>query len=157
SLFRHGLTLENEQKAYIGWTDSPLSEEGKNRLSRTSYANLEVNTIFSSPLQRCMETAAIIFPDRQIEIVDELKEMHVVAWDGKTNNELQYRTSYRNWLTDIFTQPIEAGETFTQFSERIEVGLQEVMEKVKHEELDRIAIITHGGVIRYILHSLFTN
>ncbi len=29
---RHGMTLENQQKKYIGWSDPPLSIEGKNEL-----------------------------------------------------------------------------------------------------------------------------
>lgn len=155
SLFRHGLTLENERKAYIGWTNSPLSENGKNKLERICYANVAADIVFSSPLQRCVETASIIFPERHIITVDELKEMHFGAWEGKTYDELQDRASYRKWLTNIFTQPIEAGETFTDFTERIEAGLQKVMERVECEKVNRIAIVTHGGVIRYILHSLF--
>lgn len=157
SLFRHGLTVENERKAYIGWTDSPLSEKGKNKLQQTCRVHVTSERIFSSPLRRCIETAEILFPQHQVVKIDELKEMHFGAWEGKTYNELQYRTAYRNWLTDIFSQPIEAGETYQQFSERIEVGLQKVLEKVNHEELNRVAIITHGGVIRHILHSLFPN
>ena len=29
TLLRHGLTEANERKEYLGWTDSPLSEQGR--------------------------------------------------------------------------------------------------------------------------------
>ncbi len=29
TLLRHGLTEANERKEYLGWSDSPLSEQGK--------------------------------------------------------------------------------------------------------------------------------
>src|SRR5690625_82205 len=89
--------------------------------------------------------------------VDELKEMHFGAWEGKTYDELKKRKTYCNWLTDIFTQPIEAGETYNHFSERIETGLQKVVDKTKSERVNRVAIVTHCGVIRHIMHSLFPN
>lgn len=157
SLFRHGLTVENEKKAYIGWTDSPLSKNGKQKLQEKYNNDVIADLIFSSPLQRCTETASIIFPERNIMTVDELKEMHFGAWEGKTYDELKKRKTYCNWLTDIFTQPIEAGETYNQFSERIETGLQKVVDKTKSERVNRVAIVTHGGVIRHIMHSLFPN
>jgi|SRR5699024_7343354 len=155
SLLRHGLTVENERKAYIGWTDSPLSLNGKRELEGKNYERLTPHLLFSSPLQRCVHTAKILFPDERLHIIDELKEMNFGKWEGKTYDELKHRPAYRNWLNDIFTQPIEAGETFVQFSERITSGLQRVEKIAKKKEMNRITIITHGGVIRHILHTLY--
>ena len=31
ALFRHGITEENKRRAYLGWTDAPLSEDAVNR------------------------------------------------------------------------------------------------------------------------------
>lgn len=155
SLLRHGLTLENERKAYIGWLDSPLSEAGKQQLKTMDLSSLQAELIFSSPLSRCLETASILFPNAPIFSISELKEMHFGAWEGKTYEELKHNVRYRKWLTDIFHEPIEEGESFEQFGKRICTGLQKVSEQIVDQRVNRIAIVTHGGVIRYILHRLF--
>lgn len=156
SLLRHGLTLENEQKAYIGWLDSPLSELGKQQLIKMSFSVPRAELIFSSPLLRCLETAHIFFPKSQIITIEELKEMYFGAWEGKTYEELKHNDMYRKWLTDIFTEPIEAGESFIQFSKRISTGVEQIFLHVKEKHVNHIAVVTHGGVIRFILHKLFS-
>ncbi|MDQ7861466.1 phosphoglycerate mutase family protein [Peribacillus frigoritolerans] len=62
TLLRHGLTVANERKVYLGWTDSPLSTEGEKEILdlRGSYPQYE--KIFSSDLSRCVETARLLFP-----------------------------------------------------------------------------------------------
>jgi len=155
SLLRHGMTIGNERREYIGWTDSPLSVHGKSQLQMKNYTDLKTQIVFSSPLQRCVETAAILFPNKKIIKIEELKEMNFGAWEAKTYNELQDIPAYRKWLDDIFTQPIERGETYKQFSERIALGLHNVYRLSLEKKTDRAAVVTHGGVIRNILHTLF--
>src|SRR5699024_8464723 len=71
TLIRHGMTKENERSAYIGWMDSPLSENG--RLKVESYSDLWENTpidyVFSSDLTRCVDTANILFPHQPLQKV----------------------------------------------------------------------------------------
>src|SRR5699024_871272 len=155
SLLRHGLTIANEKRAYIGWTDSPLSDEGKSKLQAKNYPQGSEQLLFSSPLQRCLATANILFPEQKTHVIEELKEMNFGAWEGKTYDELKNRPSYRQWLDDIFTEPIEAGESYSQFSNRIADGLEKVYERAIDKQVNHLAIVTHGGVIRLILHRLF--
>jgi len=155
SLLRHGLTLANEQRQYIGWTDVRLSDKGKRELRRKQFGRNGVNIVFSSPLKRCLETAAILFPRAEIVEMAELKEMYFGAWEGKTYEELKNNTIYRKWLTDIFTNPIEAGETYDQFDKRVMRGLQKMFYTIIEEKLTNIGIVTHGGVIRHLMHTYF--
>lgn len=155
SLLRHGLTIANEKRAYIGWTDSPLSEAGKSKLQAKDYPQRSEQLLFSSPLQRCIATASILFPNQKPQVIEELKEMNFGAWEGKSYDELKNHPIYRQWLTDIFTEPIEAGEDYLQFSQRIADGLEKVYRRATDKQVNHLVIITHGGVIRHILHSLF--
>lgn len=155
SLLRHGLTIANEKRAYIGWTDSPLSERGERSLQAKNYPQGSVQLLFSSPLQRCLATADILFPQQKAQVIEELKEMNFGAWEGKTYDELKDRPIYRQWLNDIFSEPIEAGESYSQFSNRIADGLEKVYERAIDKQVNHLAIVTHGGVIRLILHRLF--
>lgn len=155
SLFRHGLTEANERKAYIGWTDEPLSTRGRRNLLRKDETLREMDLIISSPLQRCTMTAKLLFPGQSPLIIDELKEIHFGAWEGMTYEQLQHHESYRKWLTNIFTEPIEAGETYDTFSERINTGFKKINKIIIEEQRQHIAIVTHGGVIRHVLHTIY--
>lgn len=155
SLLRHGLTVANEKGAYVGWTESPLSTQGKSDLQAKNYPQRLDQLVFSSPLQRCLATAKILFPGQKPQVIEGLKEMNFGAWEGKTYDELKNRPIYRQWLTDIFTEPIEAGESYTQFGQRIADGLEKVYEIAIDKQVNHLVIVTHGGVIRQILHSLF--
>ena len=59
-IIRHGQTEANEKGIYIGKTDYPLSEKGKkelvDKLDEFDYSGVE--RVYSSPLKRCLETAA---------------------------------------------------------------------------------------------------
>ena len=59
SMLRHGRTKGNDQGLYIGKTDLPLTEEGKDEL-RDLYASYEyprVHRVYSSPLERAVQSA----------------------------------------------------------------------------------------------------
>jgi len=65
-LIRHSLTQENTRHCYLGCrTDVPLCTEGI-RLAEQRAAVLSVpvpELVLTSPMQRCRETAKILFPD----------------------------------------------------------------------------------------------
>lgn len=61
-LIRHGKTMGNTRGRYIGRTDEPLLEEEQKKLKESSYPQVE--TVFVSPMLRCRQTAAAIFPDQ---------------------------------------------------------------------------------------------
>ena len=65
-LIRHGLTAGNLQGLYIGsGTDIPLCDEGRAQLAelKERFEYPQVDTVFSSPLMRAVETANILFPN----------------------------------------------------------------------------------------------
>ena len=59
-LIRHGITAGNLQGLYIGsGTDIPLCDEGRAQLAdlKERFEYPQVDTVFSSPLMRAVETA----------------------------------------------------------------------------------------------------
>ncbi|HLS22705.1 MAG TPA: histidine phosphatase family protein [Pseudogracilibacillus sp.] len=155
SLLRHGLTRANEKKQYIGWTDVPLSEQGKNNLLQDPLKKVDAEVIFSSPLQRCVQTASILFPKGRIELIEELKEIYFGAWEQKTYEELKEEVTYRKWLLNIKEEAIEGGESFAQFERRIARGLSRIEVQCKKQKYNSVAIVTHGGVLRSLMHGWF--
>lgn len=60
-LYRHGVTADNEKRAFSGWTDSALSEAGKRGLEQLKLDLPSYEKVIASDLQRCIDTAAIFF------------------------------------------------------------------------------------------------
>lgn len=54
-LIRHGKTKGNLEERYIGRTDEPLCEAGRENLKKYQYPQVEM--VFTSPMKRCMQTA----------------------------------------------------------------------------------------------------
>ena len=100
-LIRHGLTEGNSAGAYIGKTDLPLSAEGvrnlKNLKEKIDYPFAE--KVYCSPLLRCRQTANILYPEYNVEIVDNLSEYDFGEFEGKT---YKIPAGYEQWLTAFY-------------------------------------------------------
>ncbi|MBA4536850.1 histidine phosphatase family protein [Bacillus aquiflavi] len=151
TLFRHGITDDNKRRAYIGWTNSPLSKSGVEQLLQLKPQLKAYELVFTSDLCRCVETASILFRDVAHEKINQLREIHFGEWEGKTFNELQHYKQYQKWLSHPLMYRPPNGETFSEFTTRIEGGWNQITEKIIREKSRKIAVVTHGGVIRYLL------
>lgn len=95
-LFRHGQTLWNAQRRYIGSTDQSLSPEGRAALA--GRAGPPVDRLWVSPLRRCRETAAMLYPGMEQQAVEDLRECAFGVFEGRTYEELRDDPAYRRWL-----------------------------------------------------------
>ena len=155
-LIRHGLTSGNLEGRYIGITDVPLSQEGMDGLYklRENYTFPDSELIFTSPLLRCIQTANILFNDREFMISDDLKECNFGDFEGKSCEELQNNTDFAKWLSgDAGTAPPN-GESTQEFINRCVSGFSEIAEYMMKTGTETASVITHGGVIMAILSSL---
>ena len=91
-LIRHGMTAGNLQGLYIGsGTDIPLCDEGRAQLNelKERFEYPQVDTVFSSPLLRAVETANILFPDaKHTFTVHDLREAGFGKFENKPVKEL---------------------------------------------------------------------
>ncbi len=146
ALFRHDVTEENKRKAYLGWNDSPICPESKAISIQKSYQRY-----FSSDLHRCVHTAERLFPNTNPYLLTELREMNFGKWEGRTYVDLKENDLYRQWLADPVSHCPPDGESFHEFTKRVETGWAKIIEEVFASNVQRCAVITHGGVIRYLL------
>jgi alpha-ribazole phosphatase len=146
ALFRHGVTEANKRKAYLGWNDSPLCP-----VSKTISTTKRYEHYFSSDLQRCVRTAGILFPHTSPFQLKELREMNFGIWEGKTYDDLKENRLYHQWVTDPTNNCPPDGESFHKFTKRVQAGWDKITHEVLSLNLQNCAIITHGGVIRYLL------
>ena len=154
ALFRHGITEENKRHAYIGWTDAPLCEEAFELLARRKFESSPYEWLVTSDLQRCVQTASIMFPGKKMCMMPDFREMHFGIWEGKTYAELAGDPSYEHWLNTMFKTEIPGGESSSLFDARIEAGWQKVFRMMLEREMNSMAIVTHDGVMRYLLSKL---
>ena len=152
-LIRHAKTSGNEQKKYIGVTDEPLSKNGKAELALLKQCGVysPVDVIFTSPMRRCKETAALIFENKPCEIVHEFAECDFGEFEGKSYEELKENVAYRKWIASNGRSGIPQGEDSENFRERNCKGFEYVMAKIIAGEYHSAAAVLHGGSIMAIM------
>jgi alpha-ribazole phosphatase len=149
ALFRHGITEENKRKAYLGWNDSPLCPES-NSLSTSRRYDL----YFSSDLPRCISTAKMLFLNKNLILLEQLREMNFGYWEGHTYEDLKEDLLYQRWLTEPDKHNPPNGESLQQFTKRVQTGWERLTQEIFSHNFQSCAVMTHGGVIKYLLSEL---
>ena len=130
-LIRHGVTAGNLQGLYIGsGTDIPLCDEGRAQLAelKERFEYPQVDTVFSSPMLRAVETANILFPNAAHTFtVHDLREAGFGKFENKPVKELVHDEDFKKWITP--------GSGFVP----------------EGAEPTEAACVTHGGVIMSML------
>lgn len=145
---RHGKTVGNLEKRYIGRTDEPLCAEGIAELKARSYPECDI--VFASPMKRCIETAKMIFPDREIIICNDLRECDFGDFEGKNYLELSDDPRYQKWVDSGGTLPFPNGEDTEKFKARCVRGFLEMLGKCG----EPAAFVVHGGTVMAIFERL---
>ena len=145
-LIRHGKTAGNLEGRYIGCgTDEPLCEAGKAEIHGLRAP--EVDRVFVSPMKRCLETAAILYPNRAAIIVDDFRECDFGAFENRNYAELNGDPDYQRWIDSGGEMPFPNGESRAAFAARC-VSAYEKLRKDFHGDC---ALIVHGGTIMAIM------
>lgn len=151
-LVRHGETEANHKGIYSGWTNYDLTTKGKKQAEKLGkiLKNENIDDIFVSPLKRVKDTAQVIANelDKDINIIESLKELGFGIFEGKTNKELQteYKEDYDKWVNDYINYKIPEGESLQELYDRVDEFLKTLTNTDK-----TYLVVTHGGVIRTII------
>lgn len=150
-LIRHGLTEGNLTGLYLGsGTDLPLCEKGRTQLlelkNRFVYPQVEV--VFTSPLLRATETAALLFPDaKHTYTVQDLREAGFGKFEGKPIQELAKDPDFARWMDPQSGYTPEGAEPTMEFHRRCGKSLMKLFEYMIRADVAEAACVTHGGVI----------
>ena len=148
-LIRHGATDANYDGRYIGCkTDLPLAPEGLNelRLLKDDIDYPEIERLYSSPILRCRQTGAVLYPDFEPVMVEELKEYDFGSFENKTAAELESNPNFIPWTSGRLSAP-PGGEDNSEFIKRICVGFNKIVLDMIEGGLTESAVIMHGGAI----------
>lgn len=152
-LIRHGLTDGNTEGRYIGAkTDLPLSARGVSELNmlKDSVSYPEIDALYSSPMLRARQTAAVLYPDFPLKMVDELTEFDFGDFEGKTALQLENNPQFRDWASGK-SDSVPNGESTRDFIKRVCLGLNLIVRDMMQNGTNDAAVIMHGGAIMMLL------
>lgn len=152
---RHGKTKGNLEKRYVGKTDEGLCQEGiqelQEKFSIYSMAGLTAMpgaVIYASPLKRCMETAALLFPGSHIQAHPGLRECDFGEFEYKNYLELTGNKNYQSWIDSGGNSDFPGGEKTGNFKARCRKAYEEIILAAGNSPL---VLVVHGGTIMSIL------
>lgn len=150
---RHGAIDETLSGKYIGTTDVPLSDKGKADLKKLDYEYRYPGTqvVFTSPLKRCVETCKILYPELNPLLITGLSECNFGEWEGKTAESLKNDLDFEKWLAGDNSVKPPRGESNADFTRRICLMFESIVEGLMKTGTTESVIVTHGGVIMTLL------
>ncbi|MDR0197659.1 MAG: histidine phosphatase family protein [Oscillospiraceae bacterium] len=148
-LIRHGITEGNLRGEYIGVTDIPLCEQGREAISGCVKNKMypSVEKVYVSPLKRCVQTAELIYPEHTLHYIDNLRECDIGEFECKTIEQLAGLPEYEEWIKGGMNARAPGGESHGEFTLRCVAGLNEVFTDISCSGARKASVITHAGVI----------
>lgn len=154
---RHGEIDYNVQRKFYGTTEVSINQTGRKQCEtvRDKFKGRAIDKILVSSRKRTHQSAELIFSNRQYEVADFLDEWGFGKWEGLDADQIQaqFPVEWECWLADPFGYTPPASQPYAQHENRIKSGFREL---VAHTPEDSsVALVTHLGTIRVILHDLF--
>ena len=151
-LMRHGSTAPSERRAYTGWLDAPLTQQGEAE-ARAAGEYPEYELVHASTLDRARHTARICFPRARIVAHDGLREMHFGAFEGLTADEMADDTAYRAWVEGGCEGRCPGGEGKDGFIARTTSAIRGIVLDSLAAGKARAIIVAHGGTVMAAMSS----
>ncbi len=172
-LCRHGKTLANEKGVWCGGaSESPLSEKGKKEAlllgkALKEYYRFHGKIIISSIRKRTQETskkiAEFLIPSPLIMLMEELREIDIGEWDGKTKEEVEklFPEEYEEWQEGILRPDFRftGGESMEEVQKRVKKclrNIQRIWLGNKDEKFRDIIVVAHSGINIMILSEIIS-
>ena len=151
-LIRHGLADYKPGHLY-GWTPGVhLSSDGREQVKKLA-ARLEpvkLRALYSSPLERCQETAEAIAEGRRLEIqtVDDLGEVRYGRWQGKSFKTLVKQPLWRTVQLVPSQATFPGGEGLLEMQRRGVHAIEQI--RTAHKR-GVIGVVSHADMIKAIV------
>ena len=171
-LVRHGLSSFNLDQRIQGRDDlSTLSDQGAEQARRTGNALAEVPlaAVYSSPLQRARQTAALLLaahgsPQDPLH-VDELLEIDLAPWSGLRREELRARhpEQERRWREAPETMELDhpEGRRYNPLAELMEQAgrfadrlLEDHAGSLDSDRTETVLVVAHNAILRCLMLQL---
>jgi len=142
---------------FCGQSDPEVNKRGREQIFELIDRLCEesIDIIYTSDLRRAATTANAIATAFGVKchVRPALREINFGAWDGLRWEKIEQRDPVyaRRWLAEYPMLPAPGGEAFSYFQQRV---LKEVVYLSAKAAEQKIAVVTHAGVMRTVLCSL---
>lgn len=160
-LVRHGQSEWNKKGLWTGWTDIPLSQEGKEEAEKAAEAirNFPIDVSFTSELERAQQTQAIILENLNLHIPTihnrALNERNYGDFTGKNKWEIQKHVGEDEFLKirRSYDYPIPNGESLKDVYQRtVPYYEANILPKLKNGK--NVLVSAHGNSLRALVKYL---
>lgn len=137
-----------------GSLDVDLSAAGRQQASMLgrAFADIELDAVYTSPLERARLTAAAIANRRGLwpRELPGVAEIDFGELEGRRFDEIavSHPQTYATWLSRPTEVDFPGGERFTDFARRVRESAREIL--LAHPG-DQVAVVSHGGPIRLLI------
>jgi probable phosphomutase (TIGR03848 family) len=150
-LLRHGENDYTKKHKLAGYTpDVHLNERGQSQAQALAEALkiVPVKAIYSSPLERAVETATPIAAARGLEVQLEARliETNVGKWQGRSLASLRLQKHWKVVQNAPSRAQFPDGETFYECQSRIVASLDSISRKYKPQDI--VACVFHADPIK---------
>jgi probable phosphomutase (TIGR03848 family) len=150
-LLRHGVT-EHTGARLSGWLPGlHLSDAGLRQARELAerLAPVPIDAVYSSPLERCQETAAAVAEPRglKVETVEDLGEVRYGAWTGRTLKELAKEPVWKVVQGNFSAARFPDGESVFEFQARAVAAVERLREAHQGQT---VAVFSHADVVKVV-------
>ena len=149
---RHGESLGNAKREFLGHTDKDLSPLGYEQAKKTALlmAGERIDAVYSSDLIRAHNTAFPHAEMRGFDVIDskELREIYAGEWEGMRVVDIieKYPVDFYDcWRARFGVCRIPGGESVPELAERIHNALLKIARECEGK---RVLIGCHAAAIR---------
>lgn len=161
-LLRHLQSQWNLENRFTGWTDVPLSEEGKKSVKEVveKIRNFPFDKVYTSPLKRNQESVSLILKElgkEDLPVVSDraLDERNYGILTGMNKEEAKRKygqEKIRLWRRSFEIGPPE-GESLKDVYQRVVPFFRENIEKDLREGKNVLVVASHNSlraIVKYI-------
>jgi len=156
-IVRHGQSQADIEDRMEGRADFPLTDLGKcqaQKLAKWIAGNYKIDMIISSPLKRAAATAQAIGSETGLGIIyDE----NLMEWNnGLLAGLLRKEADEKFPLPQGGRRPhheFAESESFINFRARAEMFLSRFLSDYDNKGIERVCIVSHGGMINMLFRS----
>lgn len=157
-LIRHGKTIANEKKLYCGKTDLSLSDLGKKELKELNIKYPKCDLYFTSGAKRANETLKILFGNVDYIKLLDFFEYNFGDFEMKSYEELKENKLYIDWILDKEGKvSCPNGESKEVYKNRIKKEFIRFLNEANNSNIEKVALVCHGGTIGTILEEFYDN
>ena len=151
-LIRHALT-DTAGKKLTGWQPGiHLNDRGREQADRLAerLRPVRIGAIYSSSLERCLETAEPLARDRGLDVdpLESLRDVDYGTWSGRTLGPLRRTKLWSSLVASPANTRFPGGETLRETQGRMLVEVASIVDRLPR---GAVAVVSHADPIKLVL------